>query len=336
MHSKKTFALFAAAVLSLSSFTPSYASETEQKLSKEAEENTVLILTKDTVKKVQRNLFKRGYDCKGIDGIVGGRTSAQISRYQKDHKMEVTGEIDDELLDEFGIKKEVRKLKETGIGHYSDDTLDITIDRQWYDDTNVYVAHVQMSDYSRFHSVAVSGNAEDVDEDHDAILTVNGDYGTACGYPNIRDGQVVNGGSLSAEACYRTDGLLTYGQSSSGGVGMSAQSGANAGIKDAFQFGPAFLVGEYSSCPEGGDHAQRTAIGTTGVQGDIYLLVSSGRWADGESQGLTYSDCVHILQGYGCTFAAPLDGGGSSIMIFRGETLVGKTRDGLIDYIYVN
>lgn len=335
MNREKIYAVLAAAVLTLSSVIPACAAETEQEVLTENDSDDIVVITRNTIKNVQQALLKKGYDCKGIDGTVGERTSAQIRKYQEDHHLSASGEVDDGLLDSLKVKKETKKIKDTDYKHYKDDSLEIQIDKLWYDDTNVYIAHIQMTDFSRFHSTTTSGTAEDVDDDNKAVLTVNGDYGTACGYPNIRDGSVVNGGSLSAEACYRTDGLLVYGQSSSGGAGMSAQAAAGAGIKDTFQFGPAFLVGGQSRCSEGGDRAQRTAIGTTGDPGDICLLVSSGRGVDGESDGLTYSDCVHILQDYGCTFGAPLDGGGSSVMIFQGETLVGDMREGLIDFIFV-
>lgn len=46
---------------------------------------------KELVKKLQEDLNKLGYDCSTPDGIVGPKTVASITKFQKDHKMEADG-----------------------------------------------------------------------------------------------------------------------------------------------------------------------------------------------------------------------------------------------------
>ena len=221
-------------------------------------------------------------------------------------------------------------LKERTHWSYSDGSASITIDKIWYGGSNVFVAHLKFSDPSRFHTVYTSGTASGVSSSYGAILTVNGDYATKTGYPSVRNGSVVNGGTLHAEATYSNcSGIL-----SRSGWGWGAEDAASScTVTDTFQFGPAFLSGGNITAGTGGSRAQRTFIGTNGSAGDIVIGVSSGRYADGVSAGLTYHECAEILVNYGCSFGVPLDGGGSSTMIFRGSVLVGGQRSGIGDFI---
>lgn len=67
--------------------------------------------------------------------------------------------------------------------------------------------------------------------------------------------------------------------------------------------------------------AQRTLIGSNGNAGEVIVVVSEGRYVDGESAGLTYRQCGKLMKELGCTVAVPLDGGGSSTMYFNGKVL---------------
>lgn len=52
---------------------------------------------------VQRALSARGYYGGPIDGDIGPGSRAAIRAYQADHGMEVTGEIDGQLLRSLGV-----------------------------------------------------------------------------------------------------------------------------------------------------------------------------------------------------------------------------------------
>ena len=86
----------------------------------------------------------------------------------------------------------------------------------------------------------------------------------------------------------------------------------------------------------GDSRAQKTFMGTNVKAGDIWLCVSDGRYNDGESAGLTYLECGQYLQTKGCTFALPLDGGGSSTMVFEGEVLNAEKghERAVVDFVY--
>ena len=52
----------------------------------------------ETIIYVQEYLNSNGYDCGTADGIIGSKTSDSIMDFQRDHDLEVTGQITDQLL----------------------------------------------------------------------------------------------------------------------------------------------------------------------------------------------------------------------------------------------
>lgn len=56
-----------------------------------------------TIMAVQQALNDAGYNCGNVDGYLGGKTAQAIVDYQKDHDMEESGMIDEQLLRAFGI-----------------------------------------------------------------------------------------------------------------------------------------------------------------------------------------------------------------------------------------
>lgn len=57
----------------------------------------------NVIRAVQAELVAQGYDPKGVDGKMGGNTSAAIQKYQQDFGLNVTGQINDELLISLGL-----------------------------------------------------------------------------------------------------------------------------------------------------------------------------------------------------------------------------------------
>lgn len=88
---KKLISLILAALLALSMLTMAFATT---------------YTDKDTVKKVQQALNDASYDCGTPDGIAGKKTAAAITQYQSAKGIEVTGQIDDALLEALGIAVE--------------------------------------------------------------------------------------------------------------------------------------------------------------------------------------------------------------------------------------
>lgn len=226
---------------------------------------------------------------------------------------------------------------------HSDSTSNITITKEKYAGTWCYIAHVTFTDYSRFGTSCgrgVYGGSETTSSAAarlGAILTINGDWAAPqLGYRVARSGQVCNDGSCWSEGVYsRANGILAY----PGDIGIQGQNlgslVAAGTVSDTFQFGPTFLRNGAVIGSNGGGRAQRTFIGTSGAPGDIWMVVTEGRYSDGVSAGLTYTECAQLLQSKGCTFGVPLDGGGSSTMVFKGMRLNSVSSErSVVDFVY--
>ena len=234
---------------------------------------------------------------------------------------------------------------------YSDATCDITITKEWYEDAWCYIAHLQFTDYTRFGTDCANGEYDDGFEttSHaasrlDAIFAVNGCYSAPyLNYTVVRGGELCNGSgkNLWCPAVYSSHNGLLQSAWETGGTegiaGANVDSLVESGlVTDTFCFGPPILVNGTVTAGSDSSRAQRTFIGTNGNPGDIWIVVSEGRNADGESAGLTYSQCARLLGEKGCIFGVPLDGGGSSTMVFQGKILNSAKagQRSVVDFVY--
>ena len=234
---------------------------------------------------------------------------------------------------------------------YSDATCNITITKEWYENAWCYIAHLQFSDYTRFGTSCANGEYDNGYEttSHaasrlDAIFAVNGCYSAPyLNYTVVRSGELCNGSgkNLWCPAVYSSRNGLLQSAWESGGTpgiaGVNVDSLVESGlVTDTFCFGPPILVGGSVTAGPDTSRAQRTFLGGNGNPGDIWVVVSEGRNADGESAGLTYSQCARLLAEKGCTFGIPLDGGGSSTMVFQGKVLNSSkaSQRSVVDFIY--
>ena len=232
---------------------------------------------------------------------------------------------------------------------YTDNTATITVYKEWYKNAWCYAAHLQFTDYTRFgtncayNSYGSYETTSHAGSRLGAILAINGDYASPnLDYIVVRSGKIVNGGSRATwvPAIYsKYNGKLLSAWETGGTPGIAGANVTelvNAGLfTDSFNFGPPILVNG-SFYAGDSSRAQRTFIGTNGAPGDIWLVVSDGRYNDGESAGLTYPEMASYLASKGCTFGVPLDGGGSSTMYFNGKVL-NAARSGqrsVVDFVY--
>ena len=240
---------------------------------------------------------------------------------------------------------------------YSDSTCSITITKEWYGPSNTigawcYIAHLQFTDFNRFSTACANGRYNHGYETTShaakrlgAIFAVNGCYSAPyLNYIVVRGGTICNGRNrnLWVPAIYSNrNGLLLSAWETGGTPGIAGHNVAalvNEGtVTDTFCFGPPMLVDGSVVAGNDASRAQRTFIGTNGTPGDIWIVVTEGRKVDGVSYGLTGKECAKLLKSKGCTFGIPLDGGGSSTMVFQGKVLNhlqgGKER-AVVDFVY--
>lgn len=230
---------------------------------------------------------------------------------------------------------------------YTDSTCSITINKEWYQNAYCYIAHVVISDYSRFATSCANGSygagyeiTSNAADRVGAILCINGCYSAPyLDYGVVRNGVVCNDKACYVPAIYNGNTGVFSSPEAAGVAGAMLSSLTGSGtVKDTFCFGPAFLANGTVAAGSDTSRAQRTFIGTNGKPGDFYLVVSEGRYVDGKSAGLTYTECANLLKNYGCTFGVPLDGGGSSTMVFKGTVLnhlPDETKRAVVDFVYI-
>lgn len=214
---------------------------------------------------------------------------------------------------------------------YSDSSCTITITKEWYGRAWCYIAHLQFTDYSRFYSECANGRYNHGYETTShcanrlgALLCVNGDYSAPnLNYAVVRKGHVWNNRPYYAPGSYNAYNgkfFWTYEGSPTSGQMLSTLV-ANHQVSDSFTFGPPFLLNGNISASQGGGRRPRTFMGTNGQPGDIWIVVADGDNNDGQSSGLTGYECAKLLKDKGCTFGIPLDGGGSSTMVWKGKVI---------------
>lgn len=224
------------------------------------------------------------------------------------------------------------------VGSYSDENIKITVYSFYENDTAIYAADVQLSSVEYLRSAFarssygknVTDTTSSIAEEVNAILAINGDYYGAreSGYV-IRNGQVYRdtGDKDDQVLCIYSSGDMQVVRASD----YTAQELAEAGVWQAYTFGPALVSGgelSVSGSEEVGKAMTsnpRTAIGMIG-EGHYLFVVSDGR--TGESQGLSLYQLAQVMANLGCTTAYNLDGGGSSTMVFQGEVINQPTTTG--------
>ena len=223
--------------------------------------------------------------------------------------------------------------------YYEDAGLKITVTRQWYVGAWCYIAHVQMSDYSRLKT-GMARDAYGYDElpasfaaRHDCLLAVNGDYAEGDRKSVLRAGNIYGFRTGVVQAVYsqRTGEFAS-------GNGATLSELVGMGYTDSFGFGASDLVVDSQSVylrKDGGKSTQRTLIGTTGNPGDMYIVVTEGRYTDGVSRGLQYFEAGDLLQSLGCSYGVALDGGMCSAMVWDGRVLNQNPPQKTTGFVYI-
>lgn len=220
---------------------------------------------------------------------------------------------------------------------YEDENIKITISTVEKDDTEVYIADIQVSDPSYLKTAFANDvfgrnlkeTTSEIASEHDAIFAINGDY-----YGFRNSGYVLRNGTLyrdTARTSGETDDLVigTDGNFSIISESDTAMSSLDTSdIAQILSFGPTLIndgkitVNSNSEVSQSRNSNPRTAIGQVSALHYI-VVVSDGRTS--ESTGLSLLALAQIMQDQGCTVAYNLDGGGSSTMYFNGEVVNNPT-----------
>ena len=211
----------------------------------------------------------------------------------------------------------------------------VRIERRSGDTYNAHImivrnpAQVYMGTSTEKFSTAIPGKriTEVMAENPDVIAAINAgafnDDGTASSYVGSTPlGLVMSNGScvwtsgkqpgLEGFAGFNEDNILVVSKTN-----LSQSEAENLKIRDGCCFGPVLIVnGEVNleAYNNKSGFNPRTAIGQR-ADGAVIFVCIDGRQAG--SMGGTYADVIDIMQEYGAVNACNMDGGSSSVMMYR-------------------
>ena len=273
-----------------------------------------------------------------------------LAQDQEMNTMETIKEPETETEPETKI--EIEKPQEEKIIYpieYFDSSSSITIVKQWFKNAWCYIAHLEFDDYTRFSSSVAKDQrgwyetTSDAAERLGAIFCINGPYNWGeleKAYAVIRNGIVHYDININEDLGIYNSATGKLENAKDLGISgkLASEVVSNKLATDTFKFWNSTLIknGLNVSNQDNYSRAQRTFIATNGEAGNIYAIVSEGRYVDGESPGLTKNECAELLLQLGCTYGIMLDGGGSSTMVWNGEILnsAKSNERAVVDFVY--
>jgi len=254
---------------------------------------------------------------------------------------EIRTSVNAELPQDVSTSSQVVIQKNNAITATSDEWANypdgIRIERYAGDTYNAHImivrdpSTVYMGTSTESYSTAIPGKriTEMMDANPDAVAAVNagaffddGTAGTAVGsYPLglvMADGKCVwSSGKqpgLEGFAGFNEDNILVVSKKN-----LSKAEAENLNIRDGCCFGPVLIMdGETNmeAYNNNSGYNPRTAIGQR-ADGAVIFVCIDGRQAS--SLGGTYADIINIMVEYGAVNACNMDGGSSSVMMYRDE-----------------
>lgn len=207
-------------------------------------------------------------------------------------------------------------------------------------------AQVYMGTSTEKFSTAIPGKrlTEVMEENPDVIAAINAgaffDDGTVSAAVGstplglvVSEGKVVwtsgKQPGLEGFAGFNEDNILVVSKTN-----LSQSEAENLKIRDGCCFGPVLIMNGEVNLEAYNDKSgmnPRTAIGQRS-DGTVIIVCADGRQVG--SLGATYADMVNVMQEYGAVNACNMDGGSSSIMMYRDVN--GKLGTASQDAIFVN
>lgn len=219
----------------------------------------------------------------------------------------------------------------------SSDTITVTTYRE--NDTNIYVADIQLTSLSSLKTAFADGTygrniketTSDIAGSVNAVLAINGDF-----YGAQESGYVIRNGVLYRDTSAGSDqeDLVIYNDGTFGIINegdTTAQELIDNGAYQVLSFGPALIEDGEIAVTEGEEVGKamasnpRTAIGIIDPLHYVFV-VSDGRTS--ASSGLSLDQLASFMQSLGVTTAYNLDGGGSSTMVYNGAVINQPTTSG--------
>ena len=273
-----------------------------------------------------------------LDSFVIPKAYSKVdtSSFTSDEEIESV-EIIDEESNEDTLTEEIESEEIISTDNeYKDENIHIVLNTYRYENTNIYVADVTLSDISYMQSAFasntygknVTAKTSEIAESVNAILAINGDYYGArdSGYV-LRNGEIYRTTSKSNQEDLVIDENGNFIIINEDEVSLEELDNA----LQVYSFGPALIEGGVIAVSQNDEVGKamasnpRTAICQLSELHYLFV-VSDGR--TNESEGLSLYELATFLKGLNVTTAYNLDGGGSSTMYFNGQVINKPTTSG--------
>ncbi len=256
--------------------------------------------------------------------FIGEDTVAEIQK-------SVSAELPDDLSDTSQVKVDLNSSIAGARDEWKDHPDGIRIERVSGDTYNAHVMIIRdpskvflATSTDVFSKDKLGERITDQLDKENAVAGINGgaffDNGTSSPYVGsvpcglvVSKGKVVwdDGRTYNGFAGFNQDHIMVVAKS------MNAEKAKELGIRDGCCFGPVLIMnGEVNeeAYNTNSGYNPRTAIGQR-ADGAVIFLCIDGRQAG--SLGGTYADAINILVEFGAVNAMNLDGGSSSVMLYR-------------------
>ena len=279
---------------------------------------------------IAKNLFVLSVRESSAGGFLANMVVSQseIKKIEENNKVADTTEVTDTNLIDFKDNNDnvSEELDRDGLKPYLDENgmLFYRVSGPTYAGTMIVVKDPSrvMVGTSGDYSGEPGMSVPEICDKYGATLAINaggfedtggvGNGGTPLGF-------VFSEGSLKFGGLNESHELIGVDRNNVFVIGsMTGQQAIDRGVRDAVSFGP-FLVlngNPLQVTGMGGGLNPRTAIGQR-ADGAMLLLVIDGRQT--HSLGATLNDLINVMLQFGAVNAANLDGGGSTVLYYKGE-----------------
>ncbi|MHC1787251.1 MAG: phosphodiester glycosidase family protein [Christensenellales bacterium] len=212
---------------------------------------------------------------------------------------------------------------------YEDPSISVSIEQGREYSTDYWVAHIRLSDPSQLRTTSAGGwesgrTTSGLALYHrvKAVLAINGDY-----FSYINNGYMIRQGTLYRDLPLGVRDVLLIDRAGDFHLALRADKGSIAPYRDldivnSFNFGPALVVGgERVKTYFNNDNAAHTGRQRMGIAqvaaGRLDYVVIATAGPKGDNKGLTLEQFSNLFSALGVQNAYNLDGGNSTMMIFR-------------------
>jgi peptidoglycan hydrolase-like protein with peptidoglycan-binding domain len=124
---------------------------------------TSIATTKEAVKEAQERLQTLGYQAGSADGVMGAKTIAALKKFQSDHSLPVTGQLDRKTLDALNAKSAGQDKKTSPVQKEApptDTSITLPLTQHYANKDYHYVCHPTLESQKKLKLTTFGGEME--------------------------------------------------------------------------------------------------------------------------------------------------------------------------------